>query len=1229
MGGPVGLNNYRQQDYYVPGPSSDPQLGGVEPSGYHWRPTALKTLNVSIHVWRDSNGNFNLTDTEQNRLMIAAMVNHASQHYFEAPDLPSDPAVADWQNYYLNDTRIRLKANAIHFYNDSYFWESGGGPCSGAAFLESASAAALAQHPELANTVLIHLIGNWGCVQSIDPVTGQPNYANGAASLPYWSLSDWGKPSQLVIRGTQNTTWGLSDATHHAHILAHELGHVLGLKHTYAFGGESTTPVQDDFLDDIFSCYQQTNASNPWCSSAVATCPQGPGAWQLCHQNAPSSCSPWSNPFDDCTNNMMALFWGRFISNQQMGRMHRSLMLTNVSKCADGYNTAPFTPYPIGETWIWPMKFYQDIHIKNGYTLTVKCELQMVANARIVVEAGGRLIIDGGKITNAMYDAPNGYFNQPWRGIEVWGWSGAEQEQNTNGMFINHGLVEIINGGVVENAEIGVFLGKPGDPTQAGGVLRMAGTASNPPGVIRNCRTGVKFDPYTSLSSNGLAALNNRSTFAHARFEWTDDFDNIHRQNNPIALADLNGVRVSFRACAFEHSGQYPQYSSQLGYGIKAHNSTVWVMDACPNVTGSCPLAQRVPCTFTGLDHGVHATASVGLPRLSVHRAQFTSNVCGVYGEGLRNPMVRHCTFNVGERAVTLDAEDEEYWLDRHRGIFFTHCNGLRVMNNTLTEASEPAAPTEGIVIGYTTTGSESIRSNTVSGMDRGYVGEGVSANQAAQAAIGLQFLCNTNNANGDNIWSRIANGAPQNQWEINTIRLNQGAHNMPALNYLDNHPQPPDGSTDPADLRVSTQSLITYWHVAAARYAPTSIAGMAAPTLSGPEVLYGCPILVSGASDQLALQGEVEQARQAYAGLRFLYANLIDGGSTDVVLDEIAAAWPQDYWDLRAYLLSKSPYLSVEVLKEAMEKEGFPDAMRAEICIANPEATQKEGFLKWLENECTQPLPEALLEAIEASWAVKTYRATLEMQMGQEHLRMSEAAYALAELLAADDEQSGTDQAEELAALQLLRTAEARYDEALLLAGRHQYAQARAPITALPGEHELKGKQVDERTRMLAYIDFLEAVHANGRTPAQLTAAEVAQLRAFINVEHDRPTQWASHLLCYHHGICRSPYTGDAGQEPKARRKPPVTIKPQPELVLTLKPNPANAWVAIDYDLKSAGAGRLEVLDAMGRRVHERALGSSQAQLVLDTRPWGEGLYTVRLTDSSGRMRSERLIAR
>ncbi len=114
-------------------------------------------------------------------------------------------------------------------------------------------------------------------------------------------------------------------------------------------------------------------------------------------------------------------------------------------------------------------------------------------------------------------------------------------------------------------------------------------------------------------------------------------------------------------------------------------------------------------------------------------------------------------------------------------------------------------------------------------------------------------------------------------------------------------------------------------------------------------------------------LGGYLNQQKLLYGNTRYLYDQLIDGGNTDEVLAEIMAAWPQDAWDLRNYLLSRSPYLTVDVLKEMMDKPGFPEAMKAEICIANPDATRQEGFIKWLEYECLYPPSQSLIASIVA----------------------------------------------------------------------------------------------------------------------------------------------------------------------------------------------------------------------------------------------------------------------
>jgi hypothetical protein len=308
-----------------------------------------------------------------------------------------------------------------------------------------------------------------------------------------------------------------------------------------------------------------------------------------------------------------------------------------------------------------------------------------------------------------------------------------------------------------------------------------------------------------------------------------------------------------------------------------------------------------------------------------------------------------------------------------------------------------------------------------------------------------------------------------------------------------------------------------------------------------------------------------------------------------------------------------------VDALKHAMNKAGFPDAIRAEVCIANPEATQTIGFLSWLENECTQPLPLYLLENIKASWDTKTYRTTLEVNMAMHHERYTTAAMEWSEHFLLDTTQLPTDSL--LYIWQQVRTPSARYAEANMYLERGAYAAAEAVMNGLPLEHELKTPDVLEQQRMLTWIAFVQGVITNNRVlEYDLTPEELDQLEALIGEEQDRPAVWISNLLCYHYERCRTIHSG--GEEvgdPKNARAVTV-VDPMPTATLRLAPNPSTNWMSIDHVLPGTDEeGRLVVRDIMGRVVYTTLLTTHAGQHVWDTRRTTAGTYSVELLDASG----------
>lgn len=210
----------------------------------------------------------------------------------------------------------------------------------------------------------------------------------------------------------------------------------------------------------------------------------------------------------------------------------------------------------------------------------------------------------------------------------------------------------------------------------------------------------------------------------------------------------------------------------------------------------------------------------------------------------------------------------------------------------------------------------------------------------------------------------------------------------------------------------------------------------------------------------------------------------------------------------------------------------------------------------------------------------------------------------------------------------QQIRTPAARYAEALTYLEAADYAAARAVIEALPEEHDLRDKQESERFRMLAVIDFLHGIHTSGRSYGQLSEGEQAELEAIIADQRDRAATWAQNILCFHYGKCRAPLTGGTGATPKVRRVGNNPIVDPGGASLRMYPNPASNFVVIEvYLAAEPNNAAIVVQDIAGRVLRHLIVASKEQQLVLDSREFAPGTYTIVLTNNGAAVKTKNLI--
>ncbi|MBC8173093.1 MAG: hypothetical protein H7X71_04230 [Chitinophagales bacterium] len=217
-----------------------------------------------------------------------------------------------------------------------------------------------------------------------DTVAKYPNYNVTSSGVSFGNnikiFGAYGNWAQVFYLDDGNTF--SKGAGFYSGVVNHEIGHSLGLNHSWN---------SDD------GCEDTPKHANCWGETGIEPC-----------------IGPTSNNMMDYNNCQCAL------TPCQLAKIHYNFWKADARQykvvVPDWCDYNPFNKVviPRDSTVVFPAgrEFNSDIEISEYATLIVRCTVALPAGAKIIIKPGGKLIIDGGIITNRC--------GENWEGIEIW-----------------------------------------------------------------------------------------------------------------------------------------------------------------------------------------------------------------------------------------------------------------------------------------------------------------------------------------------------------------------------------------------------------------------------------------------------------------------------------------------------------------------------------------------------------------------------------------------------------------------------------------------------------------------------------------------------------------------------------------------------------------------------------------------------------------------------------------
>ncbi|MCF8369111.1 MAG: T9SS type A sorting domain-containing protein [Bacteroidales bacterium] len=820
-------------------------------------------------------------------------------------------------------------------------------------------------------------------------------------------------------------------------------------------------------------------------------------------------------------------------------------------------------------TWDHAMVPYEtSIIIKGGAKLSIKDMVYLKPGAKITVENGGELEVDGGVLSGHCL----------WEGVEVWGNSNSPLSED-------QGLVVLKNGAVIENSLNGIYAARPGPfPWYAnyyGGIIKAFDAE------FINNRVSLKIPEYK---------YENRSVFKNCLFEINENNLFQGEFENMVLLSSVKGV--DFVSCDFLNS-----LSNYCGIGIKVVNSSFSVLGECyeQDPSGDCLSWDGGEGEFHNLHYGIYTTGIGFLDPVQIKHTKFMNNLNGCYISAMDNVTIQYNKFETHNSIIG------------GYGLYLDECTAFTVDSNDFYQGTASGI---GMVINNSGPESNRIYLNYFEEMNYAIIAQ--NENRALDGT-GLVLKCNEYIGN---TFDQVVTWKEPFLTGYAGIAAAQGANlatpDAPAGNQFSQ-----TGSTAFSDFYNEANDVTYYYHdgypfeplIPQYRSESVTIEPVFAQWNDD-----SCPPSDQGSGGGL---GDTEEMKslitlsgQKADSVIAIIQILKDGGSTEALKWEVDMSTPPETYTVYNELMNHSPYISDTVMGSAIEKEEvLPNVMIRDVMVANPHNAKDESLLEKI-GERSDPMPEYMIAQILQGQSLVSAFESLQSQKAYYKQQRSLALNALIKLYLSDtlDPAASKDSLKVL--LENENSKGAKYRLAFLSMEQGAWSMGQQVLNEIPQQFNLSEEELAIHQQYTAFYNLLSGLLQQGKSVSEVDSTQIELLLNIEAMQAGKPSVYARNVLLaleqieYEEPILLPDlFKSTAVQEERQR----IMQSLDEHHYVSLFPNPAGAYLIIEHKLEMESQKVVVKINNMkGECIKQVELTGKQNQQTVDIHSLKPGIYTA-----------------